>query len=140
MKNKNKKWYFYTLGKICMHFNANFISDSVFFGPVLCFVYFQFDPIFSAPVAGVYYFTFFYHAGGQHASRLFLMKNCESIVMTADDQSFSGFGYDTADNGGNAVFLELQKGDQMCVCLGAKTHVWAAERRITFSGFLVRPM
>ncbi|XP_044198254.1 complement C1q-like protein 4 [Thunnus albacares] len=92
--------------------------------------------IFCAPVAGVYYFTFFYHAGGEHKSRLALMKNCETIVITSDHKSDS----DGADNGGNVAFLQLQAGDQVFVHLGANHHLWAAERHTSFSGFLVRPM
>ncbi|XP_067436061.1 complement C1q-like protein 4 [Thunnus thynnus] len=91
--------------------------------------------IFSAPVAGLYYFTFFYHAGGQHPSKLFLMKNCETIVMTTDHKSSN----DSADNGGNAAFLQLKEGDQVFVRLGANTHVWGS-CQTNFSGFLVRHM
>ena len=145
MKNKNKKWCFYTLGKICMHFSVNSISDSVFFNPrsfrafqkLLIFEksHFVSAGIFSAPVAGLYYFTFFYHAGGEHPSKLFLMKNCETIVMTHDHKS----RYDTADNGGNAAFLQLKEGDQVFVRLVANTHVWGSSQT-NFSGFLVRHM
>ncbi|XP_067436626.1 complement C1q-like protein 4 [Thunnus thynnus] len=92
--------------------------------------------IFCAPVAGVYYFTFFYHAGGEHKSRLSLMKNCETIVITSDHKSDS----DGADNGGNVAFLQLQAGDQVFVRLDANHHLWAAERHTSLSGFLVRPM
>ncbi|XP_067435930.1 complement C1q-like protein 4 [Thunnus thynnus] len=91
--------------------------------------------IFSAPVAGLYYFTFFYHAGGEHPSKLFLMKNCKTIVMTHDHKS----SYDTADNGGNAAFLQLKEGDQVFVRLVANTHVWGS-CHTNFSGFLVRQM
>ncbi|XP_030286576.1 complement C1q-like protein 4 [Sparus aurata] len=88
---------------------------------------------FTAPVAGVYYFTFFYHAGGKQASKLELFKNSEMIVMTSDHQS----GSDGADNGGNAVVLQLRKGDQVYVRMAANSHVWAAENHTTFSGFLL---
>uniref|UniRef100_A0A8C9X2X9 C1q domain-containing protein n=1 Tax=Sander lucioperca TaxID=283035 RepID=A0A8C9X2X9_SANLU len=61
--------------------------------------------IFIAPVAGVYYFTIFYHAGGGKEGRLFLYdENNDMVVMTHDHISHS----DTADNGGNAAFLQLQ--------------------------------
>ncbi|XP_056225661.1 complement C1q-like protein 4 [Seriola aureovittata] len=89
--------------------------------------------VFTAPVAGVYYFTFFYHAGGHHAAKLILHKNKEPVVMTSDHKS----GSDTADNGGNAVFLQLEKWDKVCVHLPAGCHVWASEDHTTFSGFLV---
>ncbi|XP_056225961.1 complement C1q tumor necrosis factor-related protein 3-like [Seriola aureovittata] len=89
--------------------------------------------VFTAPTAGVYYFTFFYHAGGHHVARLILHKNKEPVVMTSDHES----GSDTADNGGNAVFLKLEKGDKVCVHLPAGCHVWASAGHTTFSGFRV---
>ncbi|XP_044039182.1 complement C1q-like protein 2 [Siniperca chuatsi] len=89
--------------------------------------------IFSASVAGFYYFTFFYHAGGEHQSGLLLFKNGDLIVRTTDHKTSA----DTADNGGNAVFVQLQKGDEVYVSLKKDSHVWAAERHTTFSGFLV---
>ncbi|XP_028261676.1 complement C1q tumor necrosis factor-related protein 3-like isoform X2 [Parambassis ranga] len=90
--------------------------------------------IFTAPVAGTYYFTFFYHAsGGQHWARLFLIKNSEIIVETVDHPSMS----DTADNGGNAAFLQLQRGDQVFVRMRANTQVWGSDTTTTFSGFLL---
>ncbi|KAM9335373.1 complement C1q-like protein 4 [Symphorus nematophorus] len=98
--------------------------------------YNQSTGVFAAPVTGVYYFTFFYHAGGHQATQLKLMKNSEFIVRTSDHRS----GSDTADNGGNAAFLELQEGDQVYVRMTASSHVWAAEHSTSFSGFLVCPM
>ncbi|XP_013878125.1 complement C1q tumor necrosis factor-related protein 6 [Austrofundulus limnaeus] len=95
--------------------------------------YNQFTGTFTAPVAGVYYFTFFYHAGGYRESKLLLYKNADVVVMTHDHHSES----DTADNGGNAVFLQLQQGDQLFVKIEANTHVWGNDHHTTFSGFLV---
>ncbi|KAM9335409.1 complement C1q-like protein 4 isoform 2-T2 [Symphorus nematophorus] len=89
--------------------------------------------VFVAPVAGVYHFTFFYHAGGDKETRLRLMKNSDFIVRTSDHKSDS----DTADNGGNAVCLQLQEGDQVYVRMIAGSHVWAAENSTSFSGFLI---
>ncbi|XP_054483013.1 complement C1q-like protein 3 [Anoplopoma fimbria] len=88
--------------------------------------------IFAAPTAGIYYFTFYYHAGGHHRVNLALFKNNEVVVTTSDHRSLN----DTADNGGNAVFVQLQKGDQLFVRLKAKTHVWG-DYSTTFSGFFV---
>ncbi|XP_073330700.1 complement C1q tumor necrosis factor-related protein 3-like [Pagrus major] len=87
--------------------------------------------VFTAPVAGVYYFTLFYHAGGEHASILWLFKNSEMIVRTSDQKA----GSDLADSGGNGAVLQLQKGDEVYVRMRANSHVWAAENQTTFSGF-----
>ncbi|XP_054483458.1 uncharacterized protein LOC129116762 isoform X1 [Anoplopoma fimbria] len=87
--------------------------------------------IFAAPTAGIYYFTFYYHAGGEHPVNLSLFKNNEVVVWTSDHRSLE----DTADNGGNAVFVQLQKGDQLFVRLQADTHVWGSLSS-SFSGFL----
>ena len=92
--------------------------------------------VFAAPVAGVYYFSIFYHAGGEHQAVLFLYKNSEAILMTSDHKS----KWDTADNGGNAVFLQLQQGDQVYVRMAANTHVWGSGLHTTFNGFLVTQM
>ncbi|XP_042368629.1 complement C1q-like protein 3 [Plectropomus leopardus] len=92
--------------------------------------------IFVAPVAGVYYFTIFYHAGGYHQSKLQLYKNNQHMVTTHDHAS----QHDGADNGGNAVFMQLQPGDQVYVRMVAKSHVWGSDYHTTFSGFLVTQM
>uniref|UniRef100_UPI0037E82C7D complement C1q tumor necrosis factor-related protein 3-like n=1 Tax=Semicossyphus pulcher TaxID=241346 RepID=UPI0037E82C7D len=89
--------------------------------------------IFAAPVAGTYYFTLFHHAGGSHIASLSLIKNNDVIVMTFDHAS----AQDSADNGGNAVLLELQQGDQVYVRLDANAHVWGNDVITTFSGFLL---
>ncbi|KAF1380792.1 hypothetical protein PFLUV_G00167670 [Perca fluviatilis] len=89
--------------------------------------------IFGAPVTGIYYFTFHYHAGGGHPVSLVLIKNSQSVVTAYDHQTLN----DGADNGGNAVFVQLQQGDQVFVRLGANTNVWGNNEITTFSGFLV---
>ncbi|XP_067381430.1 complement C1q-like protein 4 [Channa argus] len=95
--------------------------------------YNQFTGIFTAPVAGIYYFTLFYHAGGTNIVSLTLIKNDQTVVECYDHRTLQ----DGADNGGNAVLLQLQQGDQVFVRLGANTHVWGNNEITTFSGFLV---
>ncbi|CAK6977562.1 cerebellin-2-like [Scomber scombrus] len=75
--------------------------------------------MFTAPVAGVYHFTFFYHAGGEQTSKLILKKNNDEIAMKGDQKSHS----EKSDNGGNAVCLQLQKGDEVYVLLAANCHI-----------------
>uniref|UniRef100_A0A3Q2CQT1 C1q domain-containing protein n=1 Tax=Cyprinodon variegatus TaxID=28743 RepID=A0A3Q2CQT1_CYPVA len=92
--------------------------------------------IFVAPVAGMYYFTFFYHAGGHVPTGLVLVKNNHYIISTTDHQT----SYDGADNGGNAAFLQLQQGDQVSIRLYANCQVWGGNYRTTFSGVLLYPL
>ncbi|XP_014913328.1 complement C1q-like protein 2 isoform X4 [Poecilia latipinna] len=89
--------------------------------------------IFVAPVRGMYYLSFFYHAGGEHPVHLLLMKNNERILDSSDHKTLN----DGADNGGNAAFVELQQGDQVNVQLQPNTHVWGSLYSTTFSGFLL---
>uniref|UniRef100_A0A8C8DME5 C1q domain-containing protein n=1 Tax=Oryzias sinensis TaxID=183150 RepID=A0A8C8DME5_9TELE len=89
--------------------------------------------IFTAPVNGIYYFSFFCHSGGNRLTSLRLMKNEEYIVGIYDHQT----SHDGADNGGNAAFLQLQQGDRVSVNLAANTHVWGYGSVTTFSGFLL---
>ncbi|XP_034566187.1 complement C1q tumor necrosis factor-related protein 3-like [Notolabrus celidotus] len=89
--------------------------------------------VFTAPVAGNYYFYISHHAGGEHRASLTLIKNNELIVQTYDHASTA----DTADNGSNAAVLQLVRGDRVYVRLGANTHVWGGSLITTFSGFLL---
>ncbi|XP_059210159.1 complement C1q-like protein 2 [Centropristis striata] len=93
--------------------------------------------IFTAPVSGLYYFTIFYHAGGQSVAHLTLYKNNEVIVITSDHTSSE---FDTADNGGNAAFVQLQSRDQVYVRMDLNAYVWGNDHHTTFSGFLVTQM
>ncbi|XP_008420827.2 complement C1q-like protein 2 [Poecilia reticulata] len=95
--------------------------------------YNQHTGIFVAPVRGMYYFSFFYHAGGGFPVGLDLMKNNQVVVRSAEHKS----SYDFSDNGGNAAFVELQQGDHVYVQLDANHHVWGSGYSTTFSGFLL---
>nr|ACM09132.1 Complement C1q-like protein 4 precursor [Salmo salar] len=90
--------------------------------------------VFAAPVAGVYYFNFFYHAGGNEVKYISLFKNGQRMVTSSDHKS-SGDG---ADNGANAVTLQLEVGDQIFIRLMANTHVWDSENHTIFNGFLLK--
>ncbi|XP_071315947.1 complement C1q-like protein 4 [Trachinotus anak] len=90
--------------------------------------------LFTAPEAGVYYFSFSYSAKGNKPSKLVLRKNSDDIVASSDEKCEN----DQADNGGNAAVLDLKTGDKVCVRLAAGGHVWASEGLTTFSGFLLK--
>ncbi|XP_041650399.1 complement C1q-like protein 4 [Cheilinus undulatus] len=92
--------------------------------------------IFTAPVAGVYYFTFFCNANRGQKLLLELHKNSEKIISVIELNSDT----DSDDNGGNAVFLQLQQGDQVYVRMMENTHVYGGDYHTTFSGFLVSQM
>ncbi|TKS93177.1 Complement C1q tumor necrosis factor-related protein 6 [Collichthys lucidus] len=92
--------------------------------------------VFTAPVSGFYYFTIFHHSGGHRGTELFLHRNSERIVMTQDHPAV----HETAHNGGNAVFQQLQQGDRVYVRMGANSHVYGSNYHTTFSGFLVSQM
>ncbi|XP_062300603.1 caprin-2-like isoform X6 [Scomber scombrus] len=89
--------------------------------------------IFTAPVAGVYYFTLFHHAGKKYGTVLYLYKNNQQVIMTQNHPAV----HETAHNGANAVFLQLQPGDQVYVNMTANSHVYGTDHHTTFSGFLV---
>ncbi|XP_070710626.1 C1q-related factor-like [Pempheris klunzingeri] len=89
--------------------------------------------IFAAPVDGVYFFTFFYHAGGEHPSNLTLVRNSDTIVTSTDHRSCA----DNADNGGNAAYLHLKRGDQVHVRMEKSTTIWASDSHTSFSGHLI---
>ncbi|XP_020504478.2 caprin-2 [Labrus bergylta] len=92
--------------------------------------------IFTAPVAGVYYFTIFFHAGWKHKTSLHLYKNSEVKLSTSDEDTVTN----RTDNGGNAGYLHLQQGDQVYVRLFKNSHVWGNGGYTTFSGSLVTQM
>ncbi|XP_031613836.1 complement C1q-like protein 4 [Oreochromis aureus] len=96
--------------------------------------YNEFTGVFIAPVAGIYYFSIFYHSGRNGMLKLY--KNNHVIAMTHHYQPEQH----GSKNGGNAVFLQMQTGDQVYVCLGANSQVWGSNYHTTFSGYLVTPI
>ncbi|KAK2862908.1 hypothetical protein Q5P01_002441 [Channa striata] len=137
LKNKEKNKVFFSAATGGFgHIGPFSTNTTVIYRTVITNIgsaYNRFTGFFTAPVAGVYYFCIFYHAGGEKGAKLHLYRNNELVVITSDHQSNG----DTADNGGNAVFLQLQQGDQVFVQLAANTHIWGYNHHTTFSGFLV---
>ncbi|KAK2862909.1 hypothetical protein Q5P01_002442 [Channa striata] len=137
LKNKEKNKVFFSAATGGFGHIGPFSTDTtVIYRTVITNIgsaYNRFTGFFTAPVAGVYYFCIFYHAGGDRGAKLHLYRNNELVVIASDHQSDS----DSADNGGNAVFLQLQQGDQVFVQLAANTHIWGYNYHTTFSGFLV---
>ncbi|KAI4898407.1 hypothetical protein NFI96_023065, partial [Prochilodus magdalenae] len=69
-----------------------------------------YDPntgIFTAPVRGVYYFSFVAFNPYDHSTGLSLMKNGQHVVSVSDNAP----GVDTEDTASNAASLLLEKGD-----------------------------
>ncbi|XP_062372722.1 complement C1q-like protein 4 [Sardina pilchardus] len=91
--------------------------------------------IFLAPVRGIYYFYFCYHAGQQKGTAIILYKNSELIASTAHNGQENS---SANENGSNGVALQLEVGDQVYVQLTAGTWVWDGHYQNTvFTGFLV---
>uniref|UniRef100_A0A673Y251 C1q domain-containing protein n=1 Tax=Salmo trutta TaxID=8032 RepID=A0A673Y251_SALTR len=68
----------------------------------------------------VYYFSFFFHAGGSEDSHTTLFKNGECMPITSDPKS---------------ITLQLGVGDQVYIRLRANAHVWPSHT--SFNGFLL---
>ena len=91
--------------------------------------------IFTAPAAGVYFFTFFYHTGRKLDATLYLYKNDQRMAISSDHSA----GSEGAHNGGNGVTLQLERGDEVYVYMAANTHAWGdSYGHTTFSGFLLQ--
>ncbi|KAG9328109.1 hypothetical protein JZ751_016340 [Albula glossodonta] len=94
--------------------------------------------IFTAPVGGVYYFTF--TAFGLNRYRnigSFLYRNAERIVSVQDHHK-SSYGEDQVTN---AAVLQLEEGDQVSMRLNPGFSVYDSSANLsTFSGFLLFPI
>ncbi|MGD1441012.1 C1q-like domain-containing protein, partial [Vibrio harveyi] len=75
--------------------------------------------IFTAPVRGVYYFSFFYHCGTDHGTALALYRNGKHEALAQHNKS-----NDSPENGGNGLTLLLEKGDQVYMVLLKDKWVW----------------
>lgn len=93
--------------------------------------------IFSAPVQGVYYFSFFYHCATGNPTKLALYRNGKQVALTQHHKS-----EDSQENGGNGVTLLLEKGDHVYMVLLKNAWVWddISKNVLMFSGFLINAM
>lgn len=93
--------------------------------------------IFTAPVRGVYYFTFFYHCMVSNPTCLALYRNGKQEALMKHHKS----GCHT-ENGGNGLTLLLEKGDRVYMVLRKSTWLWdnVSENVSMFSGFLINAM
>uniref|UniRef100_A0A3Q3BP14 C1q domain-containing protein n=1 Tax=Kryptolebias marmoratus TaxID=37003 RepID=A0A3Q3BP14_KRYMA len=92
--------------------------------------------IFTAPVKGVYYFSFSGHNVSTKPMGLRLMKNGEQMVTVYNHPS--GDRYETASNG---MTLQLEPGDQIYMRLRQNTWIFNNPNdHSTFVGFLLFPL
>ncbi|XP_026114927.1 cerebellin-4-like [Carassius auratus] len=129
-------------------FSASFGSNG-FFGPVKAdstlvyknvFInvgdaYNQDTGIFTAPVRGVYYFSFFYHCAPDHGTKLNLYRNGKPEALAQNHKSEQ-----SAENGGNGLILLLEKEDQVYMVLQKNNWIWDTYNVTVFSGFLIDAM
>ncbi|XP_036407876.1 complement C1q-like protein 2 [Megalops cyprinoides] len=91
--------------------------------------------VFTAPLRGVYYFSFSTFGYGSRLSGAVLVKNGRRVVSSYDHKSS-----DSSDGGGNAAVLHLEAGEQVYMHLWADAQVFDnLNGHTTFSGFLLFP-
>lgn len=92
--------------------------------------------VFTAPVKGVYYFSFSGHHHSSKSMGLILCKNDQPVVMAFNHAA--GNRHETVTNGMN---LQLEKGDRVYVRLCSGTWIFDnANRHSTFIGHLLFPL
>ncbi|XP_048012966.1 cytolytic toxin-alpha-like isoform X2 [Megalobrama amblycephala] len=88
--------------------------------------------IFTAPVRGVYYFSFSYHCHVGNPTWLALYRNGKQEALTGHHKSQCH-----TENGGNALTLRLEKGDRVYMVLLKNSWIWDQDNVTVFSGFLI---
>ncbi|XP_030018732.1 cerebellin 11 [Sphaeramia orbicularis] len=89
--------------------------------------------VFTAPVKGVYYFTFSTYGYNTHTTGAILRKNNSYVISTYEEASVDG-----SDSNSNAVVLPLVAGDKVHVELWDNGRVYDnLNGHTTFSGFLL---
>ncbi|XP_030258725.1 complement C1q-like protein 2 isoform X8 [Sparus aurata] len=92
--------------------------------------------IFTAPVRGVYYFSFSGHNISTRSMWMYLMKNGEHMIHIANHPA--GNRHETATNG---ITLQLDVGDQVYVRLQRNTWIFDnGNKHGTFIGYLLFPL
>ncbi|KAM7366440.1 hypothetical protein PAMP_015878 [Pampus punctatissimus] len=91
------------------------------------------EGIFTAPVNGVYYFSFSTFGYNTHVMGAILMKNAVHQVSTYDNTSVDG-----SDSSSNSVVLQLFAGDKVHMQLWNNGRVFDnLNGHTTFSGYLL---
>ncbi|XP_063043374.1 complement C1q-like protein 2 [Engraulis encrasicolus] len=93
--------------------------------------------IFTAPVKGVYFFTFSTFGYSKFLSGAILTKNKEYMVSSYEPLSEGRSG----DTGGNSVILTLEAGEQVYMRMWENSQLFDnLNGHTTFSGFLLFPL
>ncbi|XP_059211575.1 complement C1q-like protein 4 [Centropristis striata] len=92
--------------------------------------------IFTAPLNGLYFFSFTTYGYNTHFMGAILMKNSKRQISTYDQPSVDG-----SDSSSNSVILQLAAGDKVYMELWDNGRVFDnLNGHTTFSGFLVFPL
>eukprot|EP00066_Takifugu_rubripes_P028088 XP_011617354.1 PREDICTED: cerebellin-2-like [Takifugu rubripes] len=98
--------------------------------------YDQHTGIFTAPVSGLYYFSFSTYGYNTHVTGAILVKNGILQISTYDFPSNDG-----SDSSSNSVVLQLHAGDAVHMELWTDGRVFDNQNaHTTFSGFLIFPV